>query len=367
MKEEIRAKKWKIHEKPPYSLFPIPYSRLPTPHSRFPILAFFFCISSFFFCMAQTAESLNSAISGADEARKRAADFESNEYFPGEWESAENQYAEAGLLAEKPGDEAISAYDEASGSFDRVFELAIPLYAQAREDEIMAIRGYLVELGARDSFHEYILNAENTALMAFGQYEAKDYYAARDTAALALKKFTILEMAFDAWLIRQELLERGFEGYGIEDFDIGNEAINGAMGAYLADDLETAQYKAEIALSRYRAALSSAWFYYAELRSSLAEGERLAALDMKTDIAAKEFFEKADFYNKAALNLMESEQYEAAARLFIDAEAVFVIASITTLEKRRAAVAAIKNANKKIQESERIARNADIISNGGSK
>jgi hypothetical protein len=328
-----------------------------------PLLTVF--IVFFAVCMpsvwAQSADSLSSAIAGAEEARKRAGDFESDAYFPGEWEAAESQYAGAGLLAKNGGDDtgnAIKAYNEAAAAFNRLFELSIPLYAQAREDEIMALRSYLITLGARDSFHEYLLDADITALLAYTLYEAKEYYSARDSAALALQKFSVLETAFNAWLVRVEIRERGFAGYDSENYDLGGEILSGAMDAYMAGDYVGAQKKAENALSTFKLALSTAWASYAELRSSLAEGERLAALDMRTDIAAKDFFNMADSDNKTALDLLESKQYEDAAKLFINAEAMFVVASITTLEKRRNAAAAIRNANEKIQESDEIARNA---------
>jgi len=323
-----------------------------------PFIAVF--IVCFIVCMpvvwAQTAGDLDSAFAGAQESRKKAGDFEANLYFPGEWEAAEGKYAQAQLISDL--NKSITTLNEAADAFDRVFGLAIPLYAQAREDEIMAVRGYLTTLGARDSFPEYIMDADKAALLALTQYEAKDYYTARDSAAKALQKFNVLETAFNAWLLRQEIRERGFAGYDPERFELGDEIITGAMDAYMADDLEGAWKKAEEALAMYNLVLSTSWASYAELRSSLAEGERLAALDMKTDIAAREFFKIADSENKVALDLLESKQYEDAAKLFIDAEAMFVIASITTLEKRRAAAAAIRNANEKIQESDRIARNA---------
>ena len=306
--------------------------------------------------MAQSADDLGSAATKAERARKRAGDFESNAYFPSEWEAAEGQYTRA-ILMSNIGN-AIGVYNEAADAFDRLFELSIPLYAQAREDEIMALRGYLIALGARDSFHEYLLDADITALLAYTLYEAKEYYPARDSAVLALQKFSVLETAFNAWLVRVEIQERGFAGYDSENFDLGGEILNGAMDAYIAGDFAGAQKKAETALSTFNLALSTAWASYAELRSSLAEGERLAALDMRTDIAAKEFFNMADSDNKTALDLLESKKYEDAAKLFINAEAMFVIASITTLEKRRNAAAAIRNANEKIQESDEIARNA---------
>jgi len=346
MKDTKAAKKMRIHEK------------------RAIFLIYFFFISSFFFCMAQTAGDLDSAVAAAEESRKKAVDFEANTYFPSEWEAAEGQYTSAGLMS-KDSSDIIGAYNEAVNAFGRIFELAIPLYAQAREDEIMALRGYLVELGARKGFPDYLMDADRTALLAYTQYGTKDYYPARDSAALALQKFNVLETAFNAWLLMVEIRERGFAGYDPENFELGGEIISGAMDAYMAGDLAEAQKKAEDSLATYNLALSTSWASYAELRSSLAEGERLAALDMKTDIAAKEFFKIADSENKVALELLELKKYEDAAKLFINAEAMFVIASIATLEKRRTAAAAIRNANEKIQESDEIARNAGNPIKGG--
>jgi hypothetical protein len=348
MREKRRAKKGRIHEK------------------RALFLAFFFVISSFFFCMAQTAGDPDSAFAKAEKARQIADDFEGNLYFPGEWEAAQSQYTGAGLMPKDSGD-AIKAYNEAADAFDRLSRLAIPLYAQAREDDIMIIRGYLVTLGAKKEFPEYLLDADRTALLAFTQYDAKDYYTARDSAAKALQKFSILETAFNAWLMKVEIQDRGFTAYDPDNFEQGGKVLAAAMEAYRGGDLAGAREKAETALAAYDLALSTAWASYAELHSLIAEGERLAALDMKTDIAAKDFFRIADSDNKTALDLLASKQYEDAAKLFINAEAMFVIASITTLEKRRTAATAIRNANEKIQESDTISRNAEMNIKGGQK
>jgi HEPN domain-containing protein len=208
------------------------------------------------------------------------------------------------------------------------------------------------------------LDADRTALLALTQYEAKDYYSARESAAYALQKYNVLETAFNAWLLRQEIRARGFEGYDPDNFELGGEIISGAMDAYMADDLTGAREKAEEALSTFNMVLSTSWASYAELRSSLAEGERLAALDMKTDIAAKDFFRMADSDNKTALDMLRAEKYEDAARLFINAEAMFVVASITTLEKRRTADAALRNAQETsvgIQDNEYLLENRRLI------
>jgi hypothetical protein len=347
MGDKRRAKKWKIQEKRAIFLF------------------FFFFISSLFFCMAQTADDHALALARAEKARKIALDFEGNLYFPSEWETAEVQYVTAGLVANI--DNSIQALNKAADAFDRLSGLAIPLYAQAREDEIMAVRDYLITLGARKEFSEYLLDADRTALLAFARYEAKDYYSARDSAANALKKYNVLDTAFNVWLLRVEIRERGFAGYDPNNFKLGGEIISSAMEAYMSGDFAGAREKAEEALSTYALMLSTAWVNYAGLRSSLAEGERLAALDMKTDIAAREFFRIADSDSKTALELLESKQYEDAAKLFLNAEAMFVIAGITTLEKRRTAAEAIRNANEKIRESDIIARNAEINNLGGQR
>jgi len=319
------AKKGRIHEKKSYFLLPI--------------LAFFVFLPSVW---AQTADDLSSALARAQEARKKAMDFEGNLYFPSEWEAAEGLHISALLMSNNNRliNESISTFIEAADAFDRLSELAIPLYAQAREDEIMAIRDYLITLEAREEFPEYLLDADRTAVQAFTLYEAKDFYSARDSAAKALKKYNVLETAFNSWLLRVEIQDRGFKGFNPDTFELGGEIISGAMEAYMAGDLEAALEKAEEALSTYDLMLSTAWASYAGLRSSLAEAERLAALDMKSDIAAKEFFKIADSDYKAALDLLESKQYEDAAKLFINAEAMFGIAGITTLEKRRTAAEA---------------------------
>jgi len=318
-------------------------------------------LTGLFFCIpvisAQNANDLGSALAAAQEARKKAGDFEGNFYFPGEWEAAESQFAKAGLMLDDIAN-AIGAYNEAADAFNRIFELAVPLYAQAREDEIMETRDYLITQGAKELFPECLLDADRAALLALTQYEAKEYYPAKHSVAKALQKFNIMETAFNAWHLRLEILARGFADYDSDKFDLGGKIIRGAMEAYMAGDIDGAGKKAEEALAMYDMVLSSSWASYAELRASLAEGERLAALDMKTDIAAKEFFKIADSDNKKAASLLKAKKFEEAARLFIDAEAMYVIASITALEKKRAAAAAIKYAEEIIEESDEIVRNA---------
>ena len=338
---------------------------------------------------------LNAAMARAAEARKRAGDFESPSYFPSDWEAAEAQYAEAEQIptdtdlvsneiiaksnddavkeaisrynAAAGTDKAVAAYNAAADAYDSVFKLAIPLYAQAREDEIMALRNNLVAAGARNYFPEPFSRADRTALTALDQYEADDYYAAKDTAAQALKMYQILTSAFNAWLVRGEIEEREFEAYDPDNFERAGGILDDAMSAYGAENYASAQENADEALLRYNLVLSAGWAAYAELRSSMAEAERQAALDIKANIAVKDLFSEADETYKTGGDAFSSKKYEEAARQFINSEALFILASVSASEKRLIAVEMMREANRKIEESDETARQAEIILEGGAE
>ena len=340
-------------------------------------------------------DEYNAAKARAEEARQRAGDFESPSYFPSDWEAAEAQYVQAGQIptdtdlanneaiaknndtdigeavnrynAVAGTDKATAAYNAAADAFDSVFKLAIPLYAQAREDEIMALRNPLVAAGARDYFPEPFSRADSTALTALDQYEAEDYYAAKDTAAQALSMYKILTSAYKAWLVRREIEEREFESYDPDNFDRAREILSNAMDAYGAENYASAQENADEALNRYNLVLSTGWAAYAELRASMAEAERQAALDVKANIAVKDLFSEADTTYKTGIDSFDSKKYENAAKQFIDSEALFVVANTSASEKRQTAAETIREANRRIEESDETARQAEVVLEGGAE
>jgi hypothetical protein len=308
-------------------------------------------------------DAMNEAKAKADEARKKTTDFEGDSYFPGEWEAAEAQYARGASSASNP-ETAVAAYNAAADAYDSILNLTIPLYAQAREDEIMACRSFLINGGANTYFSEYLSPADETALQALSLYEKEDFYGAKDSAAQALRMFQVLAAACGGWMLRHEIDERDFILNDPDNYERGGELISEAMDAYKEGDLPLAMEKAGEAHRCYEAVLSAGWASYAELRAQLAEGERQAALDSKTDIAAKAYFSAADSDYKAAQELFEAEQYADAAKLFVGAEAMFVIASMSALEKQSHANTAIREALEKIEESEENAKQAEIIIEG---
>jgi len=308
-----------------------------------------------------STDAINAAIANTEEARKKAIDFESPYYFPGEWEVAEAQNANAGS-AQTP-----DAYNAAADAFDSIFRLTIPLYAQAREDEIIVVRNSLIAVGVRAYFPEIFALADKTALSALEQYEAQDYYTARDSAARALLMYQTMTSAYNAWLVQQEIKEREFELYDWDNFNRAREILNDAIDAYQAENYFLAQENANEAMIRYNLVLSAGWAAYAELRFSFAEAERQAALDIKANIAVRELFNEADLTYKTSVVFYDSQKYQEAAGQFINSETMFIAASMAASEKRHNAAEIIREAREKIEKSNETARQAEIIMKGRSK
>jgi hypothetical protein len=314
--------------------------------------------------------NLNAAKARADEARKKAADFDSSAYFPSEWEAAEAQYTRASQTpqnSEASVGEGIAAYNAAADAYDSVFKLAIPLYAQAREDEIIALRDNLIAVGWRDVFPELLTAADKVALNALAQYEAEDYYPAKDSADQARMMYQTLTNAYNAFMLRNEIKERDFVSYDPDNFERAEEILDNALDDYEAENYASAYENSNEALNRYNLVLSAGWAAHAERYAAQAATARQAALDVKADVAVRALFSEADSNYKAAVSAFDAEKYGDAAKQFYTSEGMFVRATSSTLEKRGIAAQTIEAANRKIEESDETARLAELILEGGAE
>jgi hypothetical protein len=308
-----------------------------------------------------STDALDAAIARTEEARKKAVDFESPSYFPGEWDAAETRYIYAGH------EKTPVAYDSATDAYNSIFHLTIPLYAQAREDEIMTLRKSLVAAGVRAFFPDIFALADKIALSARDQYKEQDYYTARSSAAQALLMYQTMNSTNNAWLAQREIKGREFEVYDTEHFNRAGEILNDAIAAYKAGNYPLAQENANEALIQYNLVLSVGWATYAEMRFSLADAERRAALDIKADIAVRDLFTEADSTYKTSIDFYDSQNYEEAAKQFINSETMFIAASSLASEKRQNAAETIKEAREKVEKSSETARQAEILIKGRSK
>jgi hypothetical protein len=314
-------------------------------------------------------KTLDDAAGRAETARKRAMDFEASKYFPSEWGNTEAQYTEAGSISRNTQDNvnrAANLFSEAADAYNGFFEKAVPLYAQAREDEIIAIRDELVATGLAYYFPEYLEGADEVALEALEQYENKDYYAAKDTAARSLEIFGTLASGASAYLARQEILTRDFVMYDSDNFDKAEEAGSNAVDAYDEGKIKAARDGADEALLRYNLVLNTAWAHFASVKGEAAEAERQKAIDAKANVAVRDLFNAAnDAYEKAAASLKE-EKFAEAGNLFEKADAQFIESVRLAEAKRVVAENAIREAEERAEASEEAARRAEEIIEGGS-
>jgi hypothetical protein len=320
------------------------------------------------------SEDIKTANSRIDKVRKSAIDFEAPSYFPSEWEEIEKIYeASQKMPLSTSGDEkastaaVASALNKIADRYSELFDMTIPLYAQAREDEIMAIREELVKSRFSALFPQYVEKADKIALTAKDQYDAKDYYAAKETVAEALDEYEKLLIGAKILLTRQEITDRGFVKYDPENFSKADEISQTAAASYDSGNKKGAVESAEEALLRYNLVLTNGWIAYAAERKAAATSEREVAIANKVNIAVRDSFRDADaVFNDAETNY-KSETYSVAARQYIEAEALFVIAGQQTDEKRQVAMETIRQAEEKIEESAETAVEAEKIIEGGSK
>jgi hypothetical protein len=90
-------------------------------------------------------------------------------------------------------------------------------------------------------------------------------------------------------------------------------------------------------------------------------------LENKANIASRDMFREADALYSKAEEEFEAEKFAEAGVLFIDAEALFLLASQETDEKRQKALETIRLAEEKIEESVETAIEAERIIEGGSR
>jgi len=317
-----------------------------------------------------STDELNAAMAKAIADRQRAIDFESPAYFPSEWEVIEAQYR---LIEEMPLttvaeiQAATDAYTAASEAYNAIFKKTIPLYAQAREDEILAKREALISTSFTKEFPEYLKKADDMTLAAQEQYEAEDYYGARETYAKAMDEYDTLTKGAAVYVARREIMDRNFMRYDENNFAKADETAKIAINEYDAGNKDAAIEKAEEALLRYNLVLSNGWTNYAAERKNTVLAERELAIAERANIASRDIFREGEaFYNQAEENITRQNFAEAALQ-YTEAEALYAIARKDTAEKRLAAEEAIKKAEEKIVESDEAAQEAQRIIEGGSR
>jgi hypothetical protein len=318
-------------------------------------------------------DALNAAKGQADISRQQAIDIEGPSYFPADWEAAEAQYLAAGEQSQKPTQgevkQALAQYKAVADVYDALARKCLPLYAQARADEINQARTEAIDAGISDISPSRLAIADATVDQALRQYEtgkeASDYYAAARSAFLALDRYRALKTGAIAYTVRQEIETRGFITYDPRNFELAEESASRAISAYDSEDIDIAASNAEEALVRYNLVLNTGWESYAAERRAAADKERQAAIALKANVAVKNEFDTANgIYGRAGAAL-QGKRFSEAVDLYLQSESQFADICIIAAEKRRLAEEAIKTAEEKVIQSDETARDAEIILEGG--
>jgi hypothetical protein len=324
-------------------------------------------------------DDLHKALAGADGSRKQALDIEAPGYFPPEWETAEDQYAEA---KENAGDatlgdvkRTIALYKAVAETYDKLARQCLPLFYEDLSEEILQARDKAIDAGIRDISPKRLETADLCIDKALEQYEAgnaaatnsgaaENYYAAAASAFDALDRYRALTLGVRAYRLGEEIQERNFADYDPGNYGLAGESMEDAVAAYDAGDTGAALAQAEEALLRYTLVMNEGWRDYTGIIKLSAEGERRNALEAKANVAVKKDFDDADGLYARGIAAYNAQDYAASAEYFSQSIPLFGAATKSAEQKRVMAEEAIQTAEIRIGQSEETAREAESLLQG---
>jgi hypothetical protein len=244
-------------------------------------------------------------------------DFNGPDYFPTEWESAEALYSRAqnGARATVGNVRQTTAlFTSAAEAYEALVEPTIAAFAQDLEEQIMLVRGEVINGGAEDLVPSYLLRGDTLALQALDQYEAEDYYAAKDSGLLALDVYTGIAVGLDAYYIRQEAVDKGIVRLAPEYLWSADDFALGALAQFEAGNYGGALDTALAAQDAYKTIVLGLDTYYIR-EIAIAEGiEQIAPeyLWGTDDVAldALGYFERGYYSDAYGLGLQLNDAYK---------------------------------------------------------
>ena len=362
-----------------------------------------------------TLSNLDEAVARAGAARKLILDFDSSDFFPSEWAAAESLFTQAEQQRSSgtpPQAQDLAAlYVRAAEAYEAMLGKTLTQYYERAAGEIVFARDAAISSGANIFAPDFLLKTDNTVVSAVENYHAEDYYAAKSSAADALNMYTAIGVGVEAFRIREEIalavIQIIPEVLWQAD-DVGLDAINkwdneDYIGA--RDGAETSltmfsglEYALWAYMLREEIIDLAAWFapqdfagaedvgweainewedgdFYSALTSAenalllysqaAASAERQRALELRANTAVElEYIAAMDSYNMGNISL-QMRWNEDALAFFEQSRFMFREAAHIALHRRRAAEAALIRADRRLAESDEIARNVEAIIQGG--
>ena len=315
------------------------------------------------------SDDLEAAAARALAARKLVSDFEGSISYEEDWLAADALYDEAeqgkSTASAQETTESVKRYVAAAEAFEAMSEKVLEKYFENKEAELIAARDIAVEAGAEELVPDLLFDADTTVVRAFDEYEAKDYYKAKDSAFEALSMYQVLRSGLEAYALREVIMKRNLESYDPESIELADKTILAAISDYSARDIPGAKEKVDAAALRYNMVLNSAFESYAAGKGAEAAEVRQRALDVRANVAVRNEFNSAQEVYTRANAALKDQKYGEAALGYEDSIRRFTSAIENTLAKKTVAEEALEKANQVLAESDEIARNAEIILEGG--
>jgi len=188
-----------------------------------------------------------------------------------------------------------------------------------------------------------------------------------DLAALEARKklFDDLgEVLAEARAKREEIITNEYNNWYPERFEGADGLLQQAAGVWDAgfEAFDGAAPAAgQAALLDFKAIIEAVWIDKADTARNIAANAQQDALKLKADVAVKsEYNRAAELFNKGNAALRDRE-YETAVQFYEESEPVFTDAIKLAAEKKAKAEVALKNAETKIAESEKIVGDAAAL------
>jgi hypothetical protein len=312
-------------------------------------------------------DTLDAAKARAGVSRNQAIDIESPRYFPGDWETVEDQYrslAESTPATRGEFRTAAENYRAVAEAFDDLARKCLPLYAAEREKEIRDAREAAIKAGAEVIAPDRLGLADAMVDKAVSQYDAEEYYPAAASAFAAVDMYKIMEIGLRAYATRQEIVDRDFVKYEPANFDFADELGLSALASYDAGLLEDARDGAEQAMLWYTLVLDTGWETFAAGHGNAAVAVQQDAYNLKAHVAVKKDYDAAVETLRQGNGSFTGRQFAQAVTFYIQAESQFTEVRDIAREKRRQAENAIREAEETVARSDENARDAEIILEG---
>ncbi|GMO46886.1 MAG: hypothetical protein Pg6C_08830 [Treponemataceae bacterium] len=292
-------------------------------------------------------------------ARKQAQEFGGPEYAADEWNAAESIYntvRDVQPAKKKEYEAALATMQDAASGYDGAFQKAIPQYAQARKDIIVAARGKAAGAGAGALAPDLLAGADQKDKNSLAQFDRQDYYGYQKDSQEAEALYEITAIQAEALSAKQEIDSNKLARFDTGTYEEANRSLSAVKTAYDGQDADGMKTAAEDALAKYRQVLDKGWHDYAGEKKSLADDARSKAVAARADTVLKNDFANADTVYKQGNDELAADSYKPAAASFDRSQQLYASLAANAEKQQKDAAAALQTAQKKVSDSQAKAK-----------